>query len=83
MTYDKSVEEANHDPRAVVFTGYTTVKGVKLSTNWQFYRWDPTIGTVGPPTGRARISDIEFITPEEGIFDRPADAREDFLPLRK
>jgi hypothetical protein len=82
VTYHKSVVDANHDPRAIVYSGYTTVDGVKLSTVWNFYRWDADRGTYGPPEGRGRINNIEFIVPEDGAFAQPPGARQDTRPAR-
>lgn len=80
VTYGVPLDEANRDPHAVIYSGYRSVSGVKIPSTWTFYKWHEQHGIDGPPIGRARLDNIEFITPEDDLFDRPANAREDRLP---
>lgn len=80
VTYGTAPEDAERDPHVVVFDGYHTLGGVTLSTAWAFHDWDPESPTLGDPIGRVRLSNLEFIVPEEGLFKRPSNAREDTLP---
>lgn len=80
VTYGTSPEDAEKEPHVIVFDGYRTIAGVTLSTAWTFHDWDPDSPTLGEPIGRVRLSNLEFIVPEEDIFKRPVNAREDKLP---
>ncbi|MCZ6836586.1 MAG: hypothetical protein O7G85_12490 [Planctomycetota bacterium] len=80
VTYGQSLDEAEKEPHAIVYEDYRNINGVNLSTRWTFHDWDEVTGLKNPPLGSAQWSNLEFITPEQGTFDKPADAREDAQP---
>lgn len=80
MTYSASYVEAEKNPHAIIYDGYQKIDGITLSTSWSFYEWEKIMGVGRVPIGRARLTDLEFITPEAKAFIHPSDAREDKLP---
>jgi hypothetical protein len=62
------------NPRVATLYDYKTIDGVKVSTLWQFWQWNRTIGYFGRPVGVARISDIRFGRTPAGVFDVPSSA---------
>ena len=80
LTYSTSFVEAEKNPHAIIYDGYQQIDGISLSNSWSFYEWDKIMGVGRRPIGRARLTDLEFITPEAKAFIHPSDAREDKLP---
>ena len=80
VTYGTTVEEARKDPHTLVYKDYRTIDGVALATRWVSYKWSLAEGTVGEPIGDVALTNIRFVEPDEGDFERPALAREDPLP---
>ncbi len=80
VTYGTTVDEAGKEPHSLVYQDYTTIDGVALATRWVMYNWTLAEGTVGEPLGDVTLTNIRFIEPGKGDFERPADAREDPLP---
>lgn len=65
---------------SIVYEDFETVDGVTLATRWRFAAWDYDLGPKGEPRGHATLSDIAFVTPPEGAFDKPEGAVEDPPP---
>lgn len=80
ITYGVDKAEAEKEPHAITFDDYKTVDGVTLSTHWQFWHWDPKLGTRGEPIGHAKITNIQFVDPTPQDFQKPADAKMDAIP---
>lgn len=80
VTYGISFVEAEKNPHAIIYDNYQQIDGISLSNSWSFYEWDRIMGVGKSPIGRARLTDLEFITPEAKAFIHPPDAREDKLP---
>ncbi len=83
VTYGQSIEEAEKAPHAIVYDDYKTIDGVPIATTWSFYNWNAKDGLVGDPIGKATLSNIRFITPDDNTFAKPANATEDALPPSK
>jgi hypothetical protein len=81
VTFGKSREEAEAEPHAITYGDYVTVDGVAVATTWQFWNWSEELGPHGDPLGEARLAEVRFVTPDEGTFAVPADARREDLPV--
>lgn len=79
-TYGRSVEEANKEPHAIVYTRYTEIDGVPVATEASFRGWSAEQGIQGEPIGRFVLEAPRFVTPAKDAFTAPKDAREDKLP---
>lgn len=81
VTYGTRLEDANQEPHAIVYDDFQEVEGVMIPTTWEFRLWsEEKAGIYGDPLGQAKLSDVRFVTPEEGTFQVPDDAREVTLP---
>ncbi len=81
VTYGTTVEDANQEPHAILYDDFQDVEGVAIPTTWEFRLWsEEKAGVYGDPLGEAKLSDVRFVTPEEGTFQVPEDAREEPLP---
>jgi hypothetical protein len=80
VTYGTPQEKAEREPHAVIYKSYRTIDGVQLSTRWVFRRWGEEQGLFGDPIGEVRLTNIEFVKPKQGAFEKPEGAREDTLP---
>jgi hypothetical protein len=74
-TYGKERAVAEREPEVVLFQDFVTVEGVTLPTTLAMHYWSD--GTVGDLLGTVVFSNLEFVTPEPGAFDRPDDSIED------
>ena len=65
VTLNKSVEESEKDPHAIVYNNYKSVDGIQIAQNWMFYGWDKKNGLTDT-LGKATLSNIKFTprTPE-------------------
>jgi hypothetical protein len=80
VTYGRTVEEAEARPRVVQYEAVIAVGDARLPTMWTFSEWDPKSGNIGKSVGTCRLDNLEFVTPADDAFDKPADAREDPKP---
>lgn len=81
VTYGTRLEDANQEPHAIVYDDFQEIEGVTIPTTWTFRLWsEEKTGIYGDPIGEAQLSDVRFVTPEEGTFQVPDDAREVTLP---
>ncbi len=80
VTYGTTVDEAEKEPHVLVYEAYRTFDGVALATRWVMYNWSLAEGTVGEPIGDVTLTNIRFVDPGDGEFERPTLAREDPLP---
>jgi hypothetical protein len=84
VTYGKAPADRPDDPHAIMYADFRTIDGVTLATRWTFRDWVPGKGVSGEPLGRATLSNLRFLTPPPGFFDKPTSgAREDGLPRPK
>ncbi len=75
MRWSEGEQYSEVTPRAVTFKDFVTVDGVTVSTSWEFWSWDKAQGPFGDFLGVGRVSNVQFVDPAEGFFDKPADAR--------
>lgn len=71
VTYSKSVDEAETDPHAILYTDYRDVQGVPIAHRWTFHYWG---NGVGEQLGEATISNVEFVE-TAGEYAVPGEAR--------
>ncbi|HEX5759655.1 MAG TPA: hypothetical protein VF121_10705 [Thermoanaerobaculia bacterium] len=71
--YGKSLEEAEREARAALFSDWVTVEGVTLPATLTVYAWKDG-DLEGEPHGTVKFSNLEFVTPEPDAFARPDDA---------
>jgi len=71
-TYGKERAAAEREPEVVWFQDFVTVAGVTLPTTLALHRWSE--GATGELLGTVVFSNLEFVTPEPGAFDRPDDS---------
>ncbi len=74
-SYGKERAAAEEGPQVILFQDYVTVEGVTLPTTLALHGWQD--GVVGDQVGTVVFSNLEFVTPEPGAFDRPDDSIED------
>lgn len=82
VTYGRGREAAEKEPHALVYAEPVTVDGVTLATAWTLHDWNAESGVGAHPQGRGRLSNLRFVEPPAGAFDKPADAKRDELPPR-
>ncbi|MEN8817175.1 MAG: DUF6503 family protein [Nonlabens sp.] len=80
VSFGKELEEAEAAPHFAKYNDLTVVDGVPFATNWTFHNWNKEDGFTDQ-IGEAQLSNIEFITPSEYTFYRPANALE--VPMVK
>lgn len=80
VTYGTPEEEAEKEPHVAVYEGEREIDGVHLSARWMFYHWNEEQGAHGEPIGEVKLSNIRFVDPEPGRFEKPSGATEDPLP---
>ena len=71
VTYSKSVDEAESDPHAILYSDYRDVQGIPIAHRWTFHYWG---NGVGEQLGEATISNVEFVE-RAGAYDVPEGAR--------
>ena len=64
------------ESRAIVYSNYQNMGGVKLATSWAFYKWDEAHSIQGEPVGHAVLTNLQLAQPTDDAFTPPADARE-------
>lgn len=79
VTFGKTLEEANEEPHAIRYDGFTTVEGVTLSMDWTFTMYTRETG-FGEPIGKGRIRNPTFIAAADADFAKPDGAVEVSLP---
>ena len=79
VTFGKEQAKAEEQPGIILYEDFKDVDGVPFATTWKFHHWDRDTG-VGEPKGSATLSNIKFVTPPDGSFDKPEDAVEATLP---
>ncbi len=80
VTYNKSAEKAEEDPHIIFYTDPVAVDGVVFATKWKFHAWREDVGVTGEPIGDATLSNIAFVTPPKGAFEKPDGAVEATMP---
>lgn len=80
VTYGKDAETANEQPSIALYDDFIEVDGVPFATTWTFHYWTPGEGLVGEPKGSAKLSNIAFVEPPAGAFDKPEGAAEAKAP---
>lgn len=83
VTYGRSLEVAQREPRALVYEDFRDIEGVILPTRWRYYDWNEREGIYGEPIGEAILNDVRFVTPTPETFARPVDARLDTVPSKE
>jgi hypothetical protein len=56
------VHAVGEEPRAVSFYGFEDVSGVKLATEWKFWRWSEGAGIYDKPVGTGSVFNLGFTT---------------------
>ena len=80
VTYGRTIAEAETRTRLIKYESVAAVDGVWLATKWSFHEWNPKTDKTGNAVGTARLTDIEFVTPDRDAFEEPDDAAEDPKP---
>ncbi len=73
VTYKKTVEEANADPHAIVYSKYVDVEGIPVASQWDFYAWRSDAGLTDK-LGHARLSNMQFVQIHDSLFAAPPGA---------
>lgn len=68
VTYRADQEEAEKNPKAILYSNYIDIDGIPFASRWEFWKWDEENGFSGPARGEATLSNIEFVDPEPGFF---------------
>ncbi len=64
---DRSQEEAEKNPHAIVYNNYKPFEGAILSTQWTFHNWNKETG-LGDQIGEANLKNIQFLDESEDLF---------------
>lgn len=80
VSFGKELEKAEAAPHFAKYNDLTVVDGVPFATNWTFHNWSKEVGFTDQ-IGEAQLSNIEFVTSNEVVFDKPANAIE--VPMVK
>lgn len=82
VTYGKDKNLAEEQASIVLHEGFTDVEGAEIPSEFEFWYWDHLKGEfVGDsPKGTAVATNIAFIEPEAGFYDKPEGAVEVALP---
>ena len=75
VTLNKEISTAEANPHAINYHDYKIVDGVPFATTWTFHNWSKENG-IEDEIGKAKISNIKFITPEDDFFKPAKDAEE-------
>lgn len=75
VSYKKTLEQANADPHALTYTDYVDVDGIPVASHWQLFTWRDSLGLTDK-LGDAKLSDMEFITVPDSLFQAPVGAVE-------
>ncbi len=71
VTANKSKEEAEKDPHAIVYEEYKQVNGVPIAQKWSFYEWNEKGGLTNK-LGQADLAGIRFVEVDSTFFNPPA-----------
>ncbi|WGK65106.1 hypothetical protein [Croceiramulus getboli] len=69
VTVNKSVEKAEENPHAIVYSNYQVIDGVPFAAQWEFFNWSVDQGLNGDPIGSATLSNIQFTSPDPQFFE--------------
>ncbi len=72
VTSGKTLEEAEKDPHAIVYSDYQFINDIPIAHHWDFYGWTALDGLT-KELGKGQLSDFKFITIEEDFFTPPSD----------
>jgi len=64
VTAGKSQEQAEKDPHAIQYSGYSEIDGIPIAHRWDFYAWRPKLG-LNDTLGYAILENIHFDTFDE------------------
>jgi len=70
VTAGQTLEEAEVDPHAIVYSSYQEIEGIPIAHQWQFHVWREDEGLKGQ-LGEAIISNVKFLEPEADLFNPP------------
>ena len=68
VTANKSKEEAEKDPHAIVYEDYKQVNGVPIAQKWSFYEWSEQDGLTNK-LGQADLAGIRFVEVDSTFFN--------------
>ncbi len=87
VTYGKTVEEAEADPHAIVYSNFIDVPdadghktGVIVSTDWTFHLWNEQDGINPDLYGEVVLTNLRFVDADEASFDKPEGATQVLPP---
>ena len=70
VTANKSKEEAEKDPHAIVYEDYKQVNGVPIAQKWSFYEWNEKDGLTNK-LGQADLAGMRFVDVDSSFFNPP------------
>lgn len=70
VTANKSKEEAEKDPHAILYADYKQVNGVPIAQKWSFYEWTEKDGLTNK-LGQADLTGIRFVEVDSTFFNPP------------
>jgi len=71
VTANKTREEAEKDPHAIVYENYKAVDGIPIAQKWTFYEWRKTEGLT-KELGRADLAGMKFVEVDSSYYTPPA-----------
>lgn len=74
VTFFESKEEAEKDPHAIEYSNYKEIKGIPISTHWEFWGWTEKKGLTDN-LGYADLTNIEFVDVEADFFSKPENSK--------
>ncbi|MGB0934237.1 MAG: hypothetical protein ACPGU5_08130 [Lishizhenia sp.] len=74
VTLNKTVEEGEKDPHAIVYSKYQKLDNISIAHRWDFYGWTEKEGLTDT-LGYANLTNLHFITNDEVSFEPKADSK--------
>ena len=73
VTYGQSVEDAQKEPHAIVYSKYREIGNVQIATEWNFHNWTLEDGIMGRAIGQASLSQLKFVSYNSVSFIAPGE----------
>lgn len=74
VTFNVEKKEAEQNPHAIVYSDFEAVDQVSVARTWSFHNWNESEG-FGEKLGEAKISNLQFFTPEADHFKIPKNSK--------
>lgn len=81
VTYGKPQAKAEEAPSICIYDEFEEVDGITVPVAWTTWFWQPGEGIVSEKyKGKTHFTNVRFVEPAPGTFDKPANAVEELAP---